>query len=349
MSSSESPPRVLIVDDSPFIRMVLKDMLVKDQGIEVIGTAADGVEALQKVDEFSPDVLTLDIEMPRMNGIEVLKHLIERSHPPRVMMLSSLTSTGAEMTRRALQLGADDFMLKPREIASVKGIELELVTKIKQLITIPQVSRQIQKPNGLARKVVLIGSSAGGPAMLDVLVSSLSPTLHAAVVITQHMPLGFTAPLAERLNKVSLLPVCESQNGSLIEEGKIMVSKAGYHTVISGAISDTGVRGGKILHTTDPPLHSVRPSVDTTFCSGARTYGSRTVAIILSGMGHDGGEGARIVRNAGGYTMVCAEKDCLVYGMARAAREREAVDKVVSLNSMSAEIENAVARAGGCA
>jgi len=180
--------------------------------------------------------------------------------------------------------------------------------------------------------------------MLDTLLSALPPDLPAAVVVTQHMPEGFTASLAERLNRVSSLPVKETTNGDILQAGTVMVSKAGYHTVISGIYAAAGRNHGRVIHSTAPPLHAVRPAVDKTFASAANVFGPRTVSVILSGMGSDGGEGTLAVKTAGGTTMVCAEEDCLVYGMARSAIARDSVDRVVPLKGLAREIVRAVNR-----
>ncbi len=338
--------RVLVVDDSLFIRTILRDMLKGSPDIEVVGTAVNGIDALAKIADLKPDVVTLDIEMPRMGGLEVLEALRQESTRPKIIVLSTLTSRHADMTHRALRLGADDFMLKPRDVPNVRGIERELIQKIRNLVSLPT----IVKPRGIQRNnadaAVLIGSSAGGPPMLDTLLSALPPDLSATVVITQHMPEGFTASLAERLNRVSPLPVRETANGDTLQAGTAFVSKAGYHTVISRVYAAAGRNHGRVVHSTAPPLHAVRPAVDTTFTSAASVFGSRTVSVILSGMGSDGGEGTLAVKNAGGTTMVCAEDDCLVYGMARSAIARGSVDKVVPLESLSREIVRAVRRLG---
>ncbi len=336
--------RVLIVDDSLFIRTILRDLLKDSPDIEVVGTAVNGIDALAKIADLKPDVMTLDIEMPRMGGLEVLEALRERGTGPKVIVLSTLTSRQADMTHRALRLGADDFMLKPRDVPNVRGIERELIQKIRNLVSLPTIVRSPAPGKSEADAVVLIGSSAGGPPMLDALLSTLPPDLPAAVVVTQHMPEGFTASLAERLNRVSPLPVKETANGDILQTGSILVSKAGYHTVVSGILGAAGKTHGRVVHSTAPPLHAVRPAVDTTFTSAARVFGPRTVSVILSGMGSDGGEGTLAVKAAGGATMVCAEEDCLVYGMARSALARNCVDRVVPLADLAREITQAVRR-----
>ncbi len=336
--------RVLIVDDSLFIRTILRDLLKDSPEIEIVGTAVNGIDALAKIADLKPDVVTLDIEMPRMNGLEVLEALRKERVRPKVIVLSTLTSRQADMTHRALRLGADDFMLKPRDVPNVRGIERELIQKIKNLVSLPVIVRSSEVQKGKADAVVLIGSSAGGPPMLDSLLSALPADLPAAVVVTQHMPEGFTASLAERLNRVSPLPVRETANGDTLQTGTVLIAKAGYHTIISGVYAGAQKTAGRVVHSTAPPLHAVRPAVDMTFTSAARVFGPRTVSVILSGMGSDGGEGMLALKNAGGSTMVCAEEDCLVYGMARSALARNCVDRVVPLKNLAHEIARAVSR-----
>jgi two-component system chemotaxis response regulator CheB len=264
-------------------------------------------------------------------------------------MLSSLTSKDAEMTHQAIRLGADDFMLKPTDLPHVREISEELVVKIKHLLTLhaPVVPHILPAHTGVADRVVIIGSSAGGPPMLDTLLAMLPADLPAGIVVTQHMPVGFTAPLAERFNRIANMPVKETENGDLIETGKILLSKAGVHTVISGVIEPNGKKAGRIVHSNSPPLHGVRPAVDKTFESAAQVYGKNVVAVVLSGMGNDAGEGAAAIKSAGGVSLICDEKDCLVYGMARSAIAKNAVDQVLPLKKLAHEIERAVRRMEG--
>ena len=341
--------KVLTVDDSVFMRTVIRDMLSKDPSIEVVGTASNGIEALEKIQSLKPDVMTLDIEMPKMTGLEVLHELRKLKNRPKVLMVSSLTSKDAEATTEAIRLGADDFMLKPKDIPHVREIGDELIAKVKHLMTLPAYApakKQVGS-GGAAERVVLIGSSAGGPPMLDTLLAALSPGLPAGIIVTQHMPPGFTAALAARFNRISPFPVKETENGDVVENGKILLSKAGVHTVISGVIGNNGVKSGRIVHTNAPPMHGVRPAVDKTFESAAHVYGKRCVSVILSGMGNDAGEGARAIKDAGGVSIICDEKDCLVYGMARSAITHEAVDKVLPLNKIAQEIERVVLQMEG--
>jgi two-component system chemotaxis response regulator CheB len=323
------------------MRTVIRNMLKNDVSIEVVGTASNGLEALEKIKTLDPDIITLDIEMPIMNGIEVLKTLKTFKKRPKVLMLSAMTSKDAQITSEAIHLGADDFMLKPTDIRNISD---ELVNKINHLFLLPSgvVQKKVPSVTSHADRVVLVGASAGGPPMLDKLLAALPGDLPAGVIITQHMPVGFTAPLAERFNRISPLPVKESENGDMIETGSVLVSKAGFHTLVSSVLEGIGIRTGQIIHASSPPVHGVRPAIDKTFESAAQVYGKNVVSVILSGMGNDGGEGAYAVKQAGGVSLLCDEKDCLVYGMARSALQKSAVDKVLPLDKLAEEIENIV-------
>lgn len=331
--------RVLVVDDSLFMRTIIRDMLLSDPEIEVVGSAADGIAALKLIEETGPDVMTLDVEMPRMDGLELLARRKSVRNFPRTVMLSSLTSRGAEVTNRAIDLGADDFILKPGGIENIRDIGDELITKIKNVIRIPYVDRKGAAGGKMASDLVVIGSSAGGPSMLDVLLSSCSPRLSAAIIIAQHMPEGgFTAALATRLNRVSPVPVKESESGDILTSGQVYVAKAGYHALVSSVLSSGGEYGGKIIHSRSPPLHGVRPAADKTFSSASRVFTNHMVGVILSGMGNDGGAGCAEVKERGGTIIVAREADCLVYGMARSALQRNCVDRILPLPDIADEI-----------
>jgi two-component system chemotaxis response regulator CheB len=333
--------KVLIVDDSVFMRTIIKDMLSRDSSIEIVGTASDGIEALEKIRALKPDIVSLDIEMPGMNGLDLLKELQKVKKRPRILMLSSFTSKDAELTREAMVLGADDFMVKPQNLPTIREISIELISKLKHLAALPLVSgsdKTRKSPARPADRVVLIGSSAGGPPQVDVLLSMLPPDLPAAVIITQHMPVGFTAPLAERFNRIAAMPVKETRNGDRLHTGEILLSKAGVHTIISGVMGENGRTTGRIVHSTSPPVHGVRPAVDKTFESAAHVYGKNAVSVILSGMGNDAGAGAGAIKQGGGISLICDERDCLVYGMARSAIRHNAVDHVIPLKKLAESV-----------
>lgn len=335
--------RVLVVDDSVFMRTIISDMLNRDPAIEVVSTATNGSDALDKIRKHSPDVVTLDIQMPIMDGLSMLEVLERHNGTPRILILSSLASGEAELTERALRLGADDFMLKPRNLSKLRGIEQDLVQKIKHLIAIPDIIEKHSTEEVPAGKVVVIGSSAGGPPMLDALLSRLPSDLGAAVLVTQHLPEGFSAPLAERLNRISRMPVSETQNGDLLIKNRIYISKAGFHSILMPVYAKDNSVSARIMHSKSVPVHAVRPAVDKTFASAARTFGPHTVAVLLSGMGSDGGEGSVAVNREGGRIFVTREEDCLVYGMARSALNRDTVDGVIPFSRLARKIRRTVA------
>ncbi|GAB4558662.1 MAG: chemotaxis response regulator protein-glutamate methylesterase [Anaerolineae bacterium] len=339
--------RVLIVDDSAFMRVALTRMLGQDPEIQVVGTARDGVEALEQIEALRPDVLTLDVEMPRMNGLELLSHLMQ-TRPLPVIMLSSLTQEGAEVTIQALTLGAVDFVPKPDRLLSVNQVAQEVIDKVKRAAT-ARVSpmRQAGGPSGthaLLRpgaprkpaldgvddgweKLVVIGSSTGGPRALRRVLSELPGDLPAAFLIVQHMPVGFTRSLAATLDQNSSLLVREARVGDVLERGVALVAPGGYHLIPD--------RRGRVQLDRGPTVNGVRPAVDVTLISAAGVYGPRMVVAILTGMGHDGTDGARAVKSAGGIVVAEHESSCVVYGMPRSVIEAGLADRVVPLDEMA--------------
>ncbi len=225
------------------------------------------------------------------------------------------------------------------------GIENELTAKLKQLISISEPKKCLPNTDVPAENIILIGSSAGGPPMLDQIFSNLKGEQNAAFVITQHMPEGFTAALSERLNRICPMPVKETESGDILNNGNVYLSKGGYHTVISRHVDERGGRqGGQITLTKSAPVHAVRPAVDITFSSAAKVFGKNCFSVILSGMGNDAGEGGALaIKNAGGTTIAVREEDCLVYGMARSALKRDCIDKVIPLNRIHREIMKYIA------
>lgn len=328
--------RVLVVDDSAFMRKVISDLLASDPEIEVVGTARDGQDALERAAELKPDVITLDVEMPRMDGLTFLQRMMA-TNPRPVVMVSSLTKEGADTTLRALSLGAVDFVAKPSGSISLdmNRIREDLVGKIRMAararprqrawseqfkIEVPRVAPVPGQP---PRHLVCIGCSTGGPGALHEIIPQLPGNLEAGVVIVQHMPPGFTRSLAERLNQVSSLTVKEAAEGDRLASGLVLVAPGGYHLAIEG--------DGRIRLTTDPPRHGVRPAVDVTLQSAAEAFGQRVLAVILTGMGFDGARGAAAVRQAGGRVIAEHESSCVIYGMPRAVIEMGVADRILPL------------------
>lgn len=345
--------RVLIVDDSAFMRHVLRNSLAADPEIQVVDTARDGLDGLAKIASLQPDVVTLDLEMPRMDGFEALQRIMQEMPRP-IIMLSSLTQAGADATIRALRLGAADFVPKPASgglnIEAMKGV---LLGKIKQAASI-DVRKLRSRPawpvHGPAQKrptpasldvechrVVVIGTSTGGPRALHEVVPRLPANLPAGVLIVQHMPPGFTRSLAQRLDEVSQLTVKEAEVGDVLRTGMALMAPGNYHMTID--------RQGRIRLDQGPQQHGVRPAVDATLESVAQAYGSGTVAAILTGMGSDGTRGAKLIKAAGGKVIAEDRSSCVIYGMPRAVVEAGAADRVATLDKMADEIVGLLAEA----
>ncbi len=337
---------VLVVDDSAYMRKVVSNLLESDENIVVIGTARDGLDALEKIKSLKPDVVTLDVEMPRLDGLSALQRIMKECPTP-VIMLSSLTQDGSETTVKALTLGAIDFVGKPSGTISldIHKVQEELVAKVRvasrAVVTnfrssiLPVLQKPVSfspvLPSGLTpNRLVVIGSSTGGPNALQQVVPRLPGNLSAAVLIVQHMPPGFTKSLANRLNDTSQLEVCEAQEGDELLSGKAYVAPGGYHMIL---------RSKTLLGLNqNPPVHSVRPAVDVTLESAVDFYGSRIVAVILTGMGFDGSRGAASVKQAGGKTIAQNEATCVVYGMPRVVVEMGKADRILPIHNIADEI-----------
>jgi two-component system chemotaxis response regulator CheB len=344
---SERRIRVLVVDDSAFVRQALTRMLGAAPDIEVVGAAVDGEDGLAKARRLEPDVVTLDIQMPRMGGLECLRRLMQQKPVP-VLLLSSHTRDGAEVTLRGLELGALDFVDKSRVHGSMNLLELaeELRLKVRALAgtlsaRAPEVwvapPAVIPTPPALRAEVVAIGTSTGGPPALQTIIPRLPPGLSSAILVVQHMPLGFTRSLAERLDARSALEVREAEDGDAVSPGRVLIAPAGRHMKLRK-------RGAAVKVVLDEePRGSLHcPSVDVLMTSVARVYGARALGIVLTGMGADGVEGLRAIREAGGRTLAESEETCVIYGMPKAALEAGVVERSVPLGRMADEILAAV-------
>jgi two-component system chemotaxis response regulator CheB len=333
--------RVLVVDDSAFMRYAISRQLSADPGIQVVDTASNGAEAVEKVTTLSPDVVTLDVEMPVVDGLEALR-LIMLHRPTPVVMLSSLTREGAEVTVRALELGAVDFITKPGNGSAMGIVSLgaELVEKVKvaahsrprrgTIVGSSDAARRGLRPTpAAATSVVAIGASTGGPRALYEVIPRLPASLPCAVIVVQHMPAGFTGALARRLDEASSMEVSEAVEGEPIRQGKVYVAPGGRHLV---------VRSGRIRLEGGPKVHGVRPSVDVALISLAAEFGPKVVAAILTGMGSDGAAGSKAVRAAGGKVIAEDESTCTVFGMPRSVIEAGAADEILPINRIGDRI-----------
>ncbi len=333
---------VLVVDDSALMRQMLRTVLDSDPDIEVVGAAPDPLCARQMIKDLDPDVVTLDVEMPKMDGLAFLEKLMTLRPMPAIMV-SSMTHRGAEITMRALELGAVDFVTKPKAPAD-KGLAIlkdELVPKVKlaagaRVVVAHRGQRPSPKPRAspkqAGRNIIAVGASTGGVAALRSLLSGL-PATCPPVLITQHMPPAYTGPFAARLDQNSALTVTEAVDGQRIQSGHAYVAPGGRHLRL---VRD---RQGLRCHLTDDPLVSGhRPSVDVLFQSVAESVGAYAVGVILTGMGRDGAEGLLEMRQAGATTFGQSEASCVVYGMPRAALEVGAVEVEMPLDDMAKAI-----------
>lgn len=340
--------RVLVVDDSAVIREVLARTLGRDGDITVVGTAVDPLDARNKIKSLSPDVVTLDIEMPNMNGLAFLDKLM-RLHPIPVVMVSTLTKKGANETLLALELGAVDFVAKPSAdlAGGIDGFGASLRDKVraaavsdvrKQRQAAPPSQGRLRTAAGPDGALIALGASTGGVEAIRVVLGEM-PTDCPPIVIAQHMPAGFTARFAARLNELSAISVSEAQDRMPLERGRAYVAAGDHHLRVersSGQLKCRVVQGEL--------TSGHRPSVDVLFTSVAETVGPLAVGAILTGMGRDGAVGLKKMRDAGAYTVGQSQSSALVYGMPRVAFEEGAVAEQASIEMIAAKLANALNR-----
>lgn len=329
--------KVLVVDDSALVRSLLSEIIRQAPGLELVGVAQDAYVARDLVKQHAPDVITLDIEMPRMDGLTFLEKLMA-ARPTPVLMISTLTEQGAEATLRALELGAIDFIPKPR-LGLVEGMRdyAELIIGKIHDVAKARVGKRIAKHTSAVpltsrfagtEKIIAIGASTGGTEAIKNLLLQF-PVATPGMVITQHMPAGFTKSFANRLDKLTRLHVHEAEGGERILPGHAYLAPGGKHLLVvrSGADYVTQLSD-------EPPVHRHRPSVDVMFESVASAVGKNAVALILTGMGKDGARGMNSIHNQGGYTLAQDENTCVVYGMPREAVQAGGVDTVAPLDEL---------------
>jgi two-component system, chemotaxis family, protein-glutamate methylesterase/glutaminase len=335
--------RVLVVDDSALMRKLIPQVLQNDPMIEVVGTAMDGAIGLRKIEELRPHVITLDLEMPRMDGIEMLRQ-ITRKHRVPVIVVSAHSRHGASLTLKALALGAFDFVTKPADAASgrIEQIGAQLAIKIKvaaasgapkMILAVPPERPKMPRPSGEVRwpsRVVAIGVSTGGPNALQYVFSQLPPDFPGCLVVVQHMPEGFTEMFARRLNESSAIEVKEAQSGDLLLAGRALICPGNRHMKVRR------MDHGDIAVLVDQPrVNGHRPSADVLFQSVAQEFGSTAMAVLMTGMGDDGAIGMGAVQAARGTTIAQSPDTCVVESMPRAAIARGFVTRIVPLSGMA--------------
>jgi two-component system, chemotaxis family, protein-glutamate methylesterase/glutaminase len=348
INTPKQPIQVMVVDDSAYMRLTITRYLNDSPGIRVIAAARDGLEALEMLEHLAPDVITLDVEMPRLDGLSTLRKIMAK-HPLPVIMLSSLTTEGASETIQALTLGAVDFVSKPKNKANVSVVMEEVADKIRKAIQVKIQPALLPLPDRLAARsdriikptramlrhdrIVVIGSSTGGPRALNVVIPELPVKLAAAVLVVQHMPAGFTHSLAERLDSSSALKVKEAEPGEKPEVGKVLLAPGGFHMTLNDL--------GEVTLNQNPPVHGVRPAIDVTLASVVKYYGAAVIGVILTGMGNDGTNGCSLIHNSGGRVITEDESTCVVYGMPRSVVESHLTDEIVPLPEIAQRIYQA--------
>jgi len=348
--------KVIVVDDSALMRKIISDMINAQTEMEVIDTARNGEELLLKITRKTPDVITLDLEMPKMDGRETLKQLKKFNINIPVIMLSSISKSGTESTMECLEQGAFDFIAKPSGTISldIDKVKNELVEKIKMAFMqndnrsnltsdknfkinrymSPKTTTRIGSVQKRNIEAVVIGASTGGPKALYQVITALTDNIGVPIFVVQHMPVGFTKAFAERLNLNSKLKVVEAVDGETIEKNVVYIAPGGNHMEIG--------TDKKIHLNTEPTIWGVRPAVDKLFISAASVYGSKLLSVILTGMGRDGAIGTATVKEKGGVTMAEHESTCIIYGMPKAAFETGKVDEIVPLPNVAEEINKVV-------
>lgn len=349
--------RVLVVDDSAFMRRVLKEMIESDPSIEVVGMARDGAEGVDMAFSLAPDVVTMDIEMPKLNGIEAIQAIMD-TRPTPILVVSSLTHEGAKATFDALDKGAADYIGKNLLTSAIDILKIqnELISKIKavsarkRLFTrpvsvrqkAPQKKDEAQPPRkGFVTQkmgIVVIGASTGGPRAVQDVLTNLPENIETPFFVIIHMPKAYTRTFAERLNSISRLRVKEAEEGELVRPGQVILSQGGTQLRVrrKGAADF-------YVEVSDQPQDAIyKPSVDISMVSAAESYAGRVLGVILTGMGHDGKDGMKLIKEKGGKTLAQDEATSAVYGMPKSVIEAGLADKVAPLDKIAAEIVNMI-------
>jgi two-component system chemotaxis response regulator CheB len=342
---SEPLSTVLVVDDSAFMRQLIAEMVEASGDYRVVGTATDGLDALEKIRSLAPDIVTLDIEMPRLDGLQALEQIMREMPRPVVMLSAAGSERGNEMTLRALERGAIEFVRKPSGPISIDllAVREELVAALNAARAVnmagvrtppnpaarvtPDLSRK--ESAGAATRAVAIAASTGGPRALGEIIPHLPANLGAAVLIVQHMPREFTRTLSHRLDVMSALPVSEAEDGEPLWENHVYVAPGGFHMRLDGEAGNA-----TISLDSSPTIWGVRPAADPLFASVAEIFGASAIGVILTGMGRDGAEGLRLIRDAGGTGVIQDKGSSIIYGMPQAALDHAGADRVAAAQDM---------------
>ncbi|MBJ6798860.1 protein-glutamate methylesterase/protein-glutamine glutaminase [Geomonas propionica] len=349
--ATSSKLKVLIVDDSSFMRMAIRGILTKAPGVEIVGIAADGMEGVEKALALKPDLITMDVEMPRMDGIAALKQIMAKQ-PTRVLMVSTLTCEGARATFEALEAGAIDYV--PKNVSDCKdaqaSFQAALLAKVREASVsaiprragiglVPRVAPAAQvRPSQFANRrvgFVGIGASTGGPVALQEVLSRIPVNFPHGIVVAIHMPKAFTGPYAERLNAKCSLSIREAVDGDIVKGGQVLIAPGGMHTTLVKQGSNLVVR---TQPTTEFPQYIYIPSVDQMITSMADASGGAMLGVILTGMGNDGFKGMKHLKEKGGLTLVQNEATSTIYGMPRACIDGKVADVVLPLDQIGFEI-----------
>jgi two-component system chemotaxis response regulator CheB len=342
---SAQPVRVLVVDDSALMRKLIPQILASDDSIEVVGTAMDGNFGLKKIEELKPQVITLDLEMPGMGGLDMLREIMRRHRLP-VIVVSSHSTQGATVTLQALSLGAFDFVAKPTDVTSrMQEAGQELIAKIKAAaqsrgiqftsdLAEPVRRRKAQQlANRVATRIIGIGVSTGGPQSLQYVLSQLPSDFPGCIVVVQHMPEGFTEMFARRLNESSALSVKEAQSGDVLHAGRVLICPGSRHLKVKRL-----PMGDVAVLSDEPRVNGHRPSADVLFKSVAEEFGPHGIGVIMTGMGDDGAHALGLIKAAGGITIAQSEQSCVVFGMPKAAIECGHAMRIVDLKAMASTL-----------
>ena len=334
------PIRVLVVDDAVVVRRLLTSVIDEDPDLEVVGIAANGLLALAKIEQLKPDIVTMDIEMPEMDGIQALAEIRKRDRTLPVIMFSTLTERGATATLEALSLGASDYVTKPANVGSVsmamEAVRRELIPKIKGLcrrgapVSAPPLQMKVVTAPTTGRcEIVVIGSSTGGPNALSTVLTQLPAGFDKPIVIVQHMPPVFTKYLAQRLDTASRIRVREAANGDMLEPGLALVAPGDHHMTLRRTAA-----GMSVSLDQSAPVHFCRPAVDVLFKSVCDNYGGDTLAVVLTGMGHDGRDGCALLKQKGAHVMIQDQATSVVWGMPGAVHASGLADTVLPIEAI---------------